>query len=563
MANSSTPPVLGVKKLVGKTLVDRGEPVPVTIQLKGDQKKLCTSAAVAIVFDVSGSLGVWHGEVKAAIVASLPLISFGADSIAVASFDTEFTTLQTWSTSAQSATAALDGLSSSGGGTDLSNAVAGTNALMNELSGNPQCRAALVVTDGKGGQPSTSLLQVAKTKGWKYSFLGVGDQNKQVLAAMAAGSGGTYLDSSAPPFIGSVAGSIAAAVTTFFESALRIVAPTGIVLTEVVDGSLDVTDTPTPSVPPNQQNPATFTAAAGPAWTALATTGTATLPPIDRLGMDPSGARTEYSVDFEVAVDACDEDVTTAHWIDGPGAQVTYSVPEFGSYTVALPNLQVNVKTCSLPVEKTWTADDRIVTIEVTNNYGYVASEIELLEILNHPIEMLRTSLAPLDGGAGHGFARFALPDLAPGEAAAVYLWVAPTSPLSGPAETFQINNLGDSHVSFVVPWHAAELAPGTPEHGELLAALQQSSPSVTKGAKQVLTDAASTVAHASHMEAIETEPIVPNAGTPWPDFDWLTEGDRGTFLIKSIGSSYAVYVAHRKWNLLPELTVAIDELDP
>ncbi|MEQ6902121.1 vWA domain-containing protein [Nocardioides sp. YIM 152588] len=560
MPNPGQAPVLGVKKLVGKTVVDRGEPVPVTIQLKGDQRKLCSSAGIAVVLDVSGSLGLWHGEVKAAVTASLPLLSQGADRMSVGSFAGSFTLLQGWTTSTSDVVKALAQLSS-GGSTSLTAAIQGANGLMASLPGTPQCRAALIVTDGQAGAPSTSLLEQAKLNGWKYTFLGVGNQDKKRLQDLATGSGGTYLDIEAAPFAGSLQGAITSAVTAFFQDALQIVAPSDIVLTEVANPALTVTAAAQPSVPPNQADPAAYTTAAGTAWAKLVTNGAATLPAIDRLDIDPSGARAEYSVDLEVTVDECSESGTTLHWVDDPTAHLTYSVPGFGTFTVAVPNLQIAVNPCALPVKKTWEPEDRIVTLEVKNNYSHTAVGVELLEVLVDPLQILRTSTAPLDGGAGHRHARFGLPELDPGDTATVQLWIAPSTPIPSRLGEYPVNDTRDSHVSFLVPFFAVELSPGTQDHATMATAIAQHA--VTPAARTLLDDAAQQVPHASHMEVAENATLTQRSGPPWPTFGWEVTGDRGSFVIRQVGTSYAVHVVCRKWDPLPELAVPVAELDP
>lgn len=552
---TTTPPALGVKKLTGNSPVDPGKPIPVVIQLKGDQKRLCNSTALAIVFDVSGSLSVWHGEVKNSLVAVLPYVDLNVDVVAIAWFEDSFGSTG-WTSDATAIGTALDSLES-GGGTNLTAALTGTNTLMAGLGTEPDCIAALIVTDGRASRPAPSVLDVAKVNGWKYTFLGVGNQDVSNLNAMAVGTGGTYLDTSSA---GTFQQGVQTAVDVFIRDALKIVAPANIVLTEQVNPALRVASVVPPSAPPNQQDPPGFVAAAGSAWSQLATSGKATLPAIDRLGIDPLGTRAEYSVDFEVAIDTCNEVSPTSHWVDKPGSQVTYTVPGFGQFTVPLPNAQVTVNACSFGVEKTWTAESRVVTVTLENNYAYNATDVELFEVLRDPLRITATSIPTVDGGAGQSHARFALGTLAPGGTTEVRCSIAPRTPLLG-SQTFQVNDQKDSYVSFVVPWFAAEYTAGTPEHAALAAAIAAGV--VGPAGKALLENCAAAVPHGHDTEVDDTATVTAYVGAEWPQFGWEVHGDRGTFLIKSEGSSYSVYLARTKWRIpLPELSVSCSELN-
>jgi len=554
--------VLSVNKLVGKTYVERGEPVPVTILLRGNQKKLCQSSRLAIVVDVSGSLKLWHGAVQTAVIASLPLITFGPDKIAVASFKGNFNTLQSWTDDPNLVKKALANLQS-GGMTNLPKAIKGTNALMQLMPGNPDCKAALIVTDGQkgtGGLPSASTLKVAKTNGWKYFFLGVGNQDKNNLNWMASESGGTYLDTSLPPYSGSVSTGIVAAVNAFMQSALKIVAPSNIVISEVVASGLNVVKVSPPTVPPNQANPTTYTTAAATAWAKLKSTGKATLPSIDKLDKDISGAMKEYSVHFEVSVNTCDDKKAIPYYVDGPGAQVTYFVNSIKK-TVLIPNIQFTVRPCDMPITKSWNSEEKSVTLELKNNFAYTVTEVELFEVLNYPLVIKSTSPLASLGSTGDSYARFDISNMTSGTKVTVKLLIEPTTPFSNLVGDIQVNDLTDSYLSFTVPYFASEFGPTSTHHPTLVSAI--SAGVVGPAGKKILEKAAFAVPHAQDTEVDKSQNILTNTYKVWPEFDWSVEGDEGTFLIKQVGSSYQIYIAHKKWKKLPELYVPRVELNP
>ena len=101
-------------------------------------------------------------------------------------------------------------------------------ALMQQLPSGTACRAALIVTDGWASAPAQSKLNLAKTNGWDYYFLGVGNQDAQNLEWMATQCGGTFLNTLAPPLNSSIYGGIKAAIDLFLDGAMKIDAPTNI-----------------------------------------------------------------------------------------------------------------------------------------------------------------------------------------------------------------------------------------------------------------------------------------------------------------------------------------------
>ncbi len=558
---AASEPVLDADRTIDKSVVHPGEPVEVTLTLTGDHEAQCAQTALAVVLDVSGSLANWHGQLAAAVIGSLHYLDFQSDMMAVATFAGGYSVLQGWqNSSAASVTAALTSVQT-GGSTNIPNAFRETNKLLQSAPGNPDCRAAIFVTDGQDSCPSPAEMALAGTNGWKYGFLGVGNQNAQTLTCMETGTGGTYYDSTQPPFATSILGAIRAIVDDFVREAMELVAPSDIVVKEAVTGDVAVAATEAPTAPPGQIDPAAFAQAAAPAWAALATGGAATLPSIDRLAIGPNGAKTEYSLHYTVTVNACDPVKTTYARIDAPGAAIAYDLPGIGARSVTANPIGIAIHPCSVALDKSWEAEHRLVRMTFTNHYPYSAEGFDVLEVVNRPLRIGRTRPAPVSGGAGSSYARFALPPLAPGASHEITLAIGLASPLPPGGPPFPVNDTTDSNFSFVVPWYAATITPATTDHAVLQQAIQAGT--VTPAARDVLEKAAFAVPHARNTETVPGTPIRQAPATPWPGFDWRIEGTTGDFLIRSEGASYAIHVAHRQWNYdIPSLPVARSELN-
>ncbi len=556
----SAEPVLDVDRLVNKTVIHPGQPVEVTLKLTGDHETKCTKTALVVVMDVSGSLANWHGEVTAAIVGSLPYIDFKTDMVAVAAFEDNYTELQGWTGSNAGTVISAFAKLQAGGNTNIPKAMRETNALLAAAPGNPDCRAALFVTDGIDSCPSPAEMNIPKSKGWSYAFLGVGNQYPPTLKCMAGGTGGVYYDTSMPPYKNAIDGAIRAVVDDFIHKALKVVAPSQIVVTEATNIDVTVLSVQAPKPPPNQADPVGFSASGAPQWDKLRTIGTATLPPIDRLDIGANGAVAEYSLQYSVTVNDCDPLKTLLKQIDGPSAKVSYHIDGAGPQTVTANALQIAVHPCSMQFDKTWNGEERKVTLKLTNFYPHTAMGIEVLDVLNSPLSILRAMPQPSSGGPGRKFAQFALPPLDSGASLEVNLWIAPSSPLLPSALAFPINNVRDSHFSFIVPWFASEILPSSPDYAALKTAIQKGK--VDQTAKTALEKTAYAVPHAHNTEVVVGTSIA--AAVPWPGFQWRVQGTTGDFLIKAEGSSYIIYVAHRQWQYdFPALLVDSKELTP
>ena len=554
-------PMLDADRTVDKSIIHQGQPVEVTLTLTGDHEAQCDSTALVVVLDVSGSLANWHGELSAAIIASLPFIDFQNDQVAIATFAHGYDVLQGWQGStAASVIQAFTNLQA-GGGTDIPNALRETNTLLENAPGKPACKAALFVTDGYGACPSSTDMAVVKTNGWFYAFLGVGAQNKSVLQCMETGTGGTYYDTTQPPYSNDLDGAIRAAVDDFIRKALKIVAPSNIVVTEAVENTIEVTATEDPNPPPNQADPLAFTQAAAPAWAALKTASSATLPAIDRLDIQANGAVAEYSLHYTVTVNECDPLNQTYFNIDASNALIAYDLPGLGARSVKANSIGISVHPCAVEFEKKWDMETHHLRMSFTNHYPYMADGVRVLEILNRPLKIRRAVPTPQSGGVGFNHARFDLPPLAPGASHEIALALAPSSPLPPGTLPFPVNDVKDSNFSFIVPWYATTISPASNDHGALKQAIENGA--VSLAAKTVLEKAAYAVPHAHNTEVLSNTSFEEAGSAPWPGFDWRVPGTTGDFLIKSEGTSYVIYVAHRQWQYdFPPLPVSRDELN-
>lgn len=555
-------PMLDVDRTVDKTIIHPGQPVEVTLTLTGDLEAQCASTALAVVLDVSGSLADWHGQLSAAIIGSLPYINFQNDQVAVSTFSEDYNILQGWQGSTEASVILAFTKLQAGGGTNIPNALRETNTLLEAAPGNPACKAALFITDGQDNCPAQTDMDVAKNNGWTYAFIGVGFQNQNVLKCMEIGTGGTYYDTTQPPYSNALDGAIRAAVDDFIWKALRIVAPSNIVVTEKLTNATEVTATEAPNPPPNQANPNAFAQAAASAWAALKTTGSATLPAIDRLDVETNGAVAEYSLHYTITVNECDPLYPTFFKIDAPDASVVYDLPGLGIRSVKANSLSISVHPCAVEFSKWWDTEAHRLRLSFTNHYPYVAEGFQVLEILNPPLKIRRAMPQPQSGGVGFNHARFDLPPLAPGASHEITLAISPSSPLPQSSQPFPVNAVKDPNFSFIVPWYATTISPASNDHTTLKQAIQTGV--VSPPAKIVLEKAAYAVPHAHNTEASVGTPINQAGSTPWPGFDWRVPGTTGDFLIKSEGTSYVIYVAHRQWQYnFPPLPVSQDELNP
>lgn len=558
-------PILDADRKIDKTIIHPGEPVEVTLRLTGDHEAQCAKTALAVVLDVSGSLQNWHGQLSAAVIGSLHYIDFQTDIMAVATFAGGYSVVQGWqNSSASSVIKALNSVKT-GGSTNIPNAFKETNKLLQNAPGSPDCRAAIFVTDGKDDVPLPSEMALAKTNGWKYGFLGVGNQqDTQVLTDMATGSGGHYYDSTKPQYAASIQGAIRTIVDEFVRYAMEIVAPSNIVVTEAVTGEVDVVTTKAPTTPPNQADPVAFTQAAVPAWAALKTSGVATLPSIDMLDIAPNGANAEYSLDYTVTVRKCDPRKKTSAQIDAPSAKIDYELQGIGARSLAANTINIEIHPCSMELDKVWDSERKMVRLSFTNHYRYSAEGFQVFEVLNRPLIIKEASPTPDEGGAGSRLAAwFDLPPLAPSASQEIWLAVTPAAPLPPGQLPFPVNDTTDSYFSFVVPWYATTITPAAKkDHSALRQAIETSS--VNPETKIILEKAAFAIPHANNTEAPEKTPIYPAPQIPWQGFDYQVKATTGDFLIKAEGGSYAIYVAHRQWHHdLPPLPVERSELVP
>ena len=577
IAVKKSPPQLKAYTFIGSpgAKIERGMPVDVRIVVEGDQVKMCDKTALVVAVDVSGSLGDIHQYIVDALMYYLHLFNLGTDTVAVGSFAGSWKDLTDgWTTNKNEIEKAFGALTS-GGDTDIQETLSETNKLLGSLPANYDCRSALVITDGtitEGGAANIpTLMGDAKKNGWNYWFLGVGDQNVNNLSFFAAASGGTYIDPTVSAPGTSEKTAIGQAIWSIITGAMKIVAPSNIVITETVNPSLTVIpDSATPpKVPPNQLDAQMYLVQAKKAWKGLETSSkTATLPPIDRLDCDVYGAPREYSLEFQATVDTCDKVKPPGkdYPINAVGlSTATYTVEGYGPQSTNIQNNVLTVMPCGIEVLKSWNSTDGTVDMTIRHSFSHSVSEIVLTEVFNDPVVIESTSIPSRNPSLGERWAIFDVPDLSPKDSDFTVKIGITLPPTVGHTDAkLQVNDLTDSNLSFVVPHFALSAEQGSPEYVELQLDIEKHS--VGAKTRLFLHKAAQELPHTEDMIPAIKAWIIPNistlwTGTAWPEFDYYVMTDDGMFLFVEHDLSYDVYVASEKYLELDPLLVDVREL--
>lgn len=386
-------PIPKPTKIADKKIIVKGEHARVTITIPGDSRKQkAVPTGIVITLDESGSMqtGSAYTFSRAAAKAVVKLLRKGTDKVSLITFSSSASVKVPLTGDFDKVNKAIDALGSPGGMTNIKDAFDKANT---ELKADKTTINKMIIlfTDGSPAPNEFSQIKyiqdnikVPRDAGIQYFTVGYGNVSELLLKFMADNTNGKY--SLAPTLL---------AIQKTFENAFNSVKDRlftkSVVITETVSNDF--------IIKPNSLN-YSFTGIAEEkdfkndlkkAEKNFYLTNTITFPKIPFLDKGRN-----FNFFFDVTAKTCWKKIKTLGVDDATKSKIAYS---YGGATppapVAIPQVNIDVKSCGVYVTKEFDETNLKVTIKVFNTYDKPITTVAVRELPSKYFNVILSTATP------------------------------------------------------------------------------------------------------------------------------------------------------------------------